>query len=1159
MCRTGLFFVLALTGVGLTGCGEEDPCANKTCDFGTCDSATGQCVNVEDCQVDSECLPGYLCEPGGTCEPQTTCTSNSDCDAGVCENEACVNPAECSSDSDCVARTFCADDNTCQPDPCNNVTCNRGMCERGTDNCISMPSCTEQNEQYNCIQGEKCARGKCAPQASFCERLNCDRGVCDFSEGGCANAEDCEGDDANCSEGFYCNDMDRCAPNLCERNEVDCGANGVCMPMTGECQNASSCESSADCVEDHVCVEGSCRLESMACGDAGGDGGCPGNLECSYNETTLTAICQQTGSCETSLDCLKPTAQCGGERCLSAAACVQDRLEPNDSGTDVTNIADVNPSGFLEGLTLCGGDADLFTFNTLDFAPGAVDSTAVVTVTVPKKVIGLGEMNMVINGPNGRTFNDSLGAMGQSGEMEVQIPLSAPTLGAYQIRLTPGEEFNETSGLLYDLSVNIARDENIELCNSVDSLDTLEIGGRTNGTIPEDGSSLLGASCLPSEESSSEKLYRLEVPRPQEIEMTVDGATEDDDPSISVRERCLEVGSEVACVDDEGPGESETLSRVFSEGSYLVVVQAGAGGSDSDGTLTDFTLTTRRTALTTCNPGERSCADQSTSRVCSTDGGTVRRVDCDAGCNPATGSCYSPDGDTCEGAPTLRPRDANMMSERGYPMIQQRLEFLEVANSYSPTGSDCSGLSSSRTGGPDRVYKVSVPSGKAVTVDANYGNSAEGSIYFAETCPDIPGSCTKGGQGTVSGDSSRETLTFSNRSGEAQERYVVVDTAADQNLDVARVSISFPDIICEGDEQACNPEGDVGTCNEAGTAFASTTDCSNFGCVGATCAYVNNTCNNVINVTRGARNQIGGISFSAAWNAYTNDYEGEGCGVPDSDTESYESVYKVDLRSGDILQARLTSSGAIDADPGLHVADTCAEVTEDTCIAADYGGNEPAEIEYEATSNETVYLFADADDKADDEEFTMNVNITREQQDCIDGTHTPTCVGDSIQLCGEDRPLYTYYSCDGGCFNGRCGFPRGERCLDAKPLSDGATESNDWVGSNSIDPAATGNTGSCSFDAGTAGADWVYSVQLDPGETLVADIEEDGFFAPDTVLYFLRDCADTSTCFKARSSEGELTYTAGGSRETIYVVADTPEDTDNSFDGYELDISVNAP
>ncbi|MFB6375204.1 MAG: hypothetical protein ABEN55_19260, partial [Bradymonadaceae bacterium] len=200
------------------------------------------CTNQSSCRTDDQCIPGYECGTDGTCQPLSECEKDGDCEAGVCRNGACVNPKQCQTDSDCMARTFCkksGDDakGTCEPDPCNDVSCRRGVCKRGTDDCVSADSCTKETQLLDCVAGQKCAGGTCQPPESYCEQVTCERGVCSFEEGGCVDAKDCKGKDKNCLPGKFCNDMGTCQVDLCKKNDVSCKGNGVCLPSTGTCQN----------------------------------------------------------------------------------------------------------------------------------------------------------------------------------------------------------------------------------------------------------------------------------------------------------------------------------------------------------------------------------------------------------------------------------------------------------------------------------------------------------------------------------------------------------------------------------------------------------------------------------------------------------------------------------------------------------------------------------------------------------------------------------------------------------------------------------------------------------------------------------------------------------------------------------------------------------
>ena len=120
-------------------------------------------------------------------------------------------------------------------------------------------------------------------------------------------------------------------------------------------------------------------------------------------------------------------------------------------------------------------------------------------------------------------------------------------------------------------------------------------------------------------------------------------------------------------------------------------------------------------------------------------------------------------------------------------------------------------------------------------------------------------------------------------------------------------------------------------------------------------------------------------------------------------------------------------------------------------------------------------------------------------------------------------------------------------------MSDGDSHGNTYVGNNNIDPVGNNNTGSCSFDENTAGADWVYEVTIPAGQTLTASYS--GGSCCD-IMYLLTDCTNESSCVDAVDDDGSITYTAGNSAETVYVVLDHDSYTNDASYSYNVDIDV---
>ncbi|MFW5968140.1 MAG: hypothetical protein ACOCV2_11510, partial [Persicimonas sp.] len=445
---TLLASMVAVALLVLGGCGgEEDPCADVDCDFGNCDSQSGECANPAECDEDVDCLPGYECEENA-CEAMTECSSDEDCEAGVCEDEVCVNPESCEENEDCLERTFCGPDDTCEPDPCNEVECARGTCDRGTDNCVSADECTVENELNDCAVGERCADGECADSDDFCDALECERGECSFQEGGCVDADECESND-ECLEGNYCNENGRCQTDLCEANDVECDE-GVCDPTSGLCENADECDSDEDCLDDHVCLDESCQLEASACGDDKGDGGCPANQVCEIDGGE--AECAEPDECETSFDCLDDR-QCLGQECGEPIACEDDRFEPNDDADEATQFFDVAVEQTIEG-SICEDDTDVFAFDSSEFEQQTDLARLIVEVDIPDRDQGLGTLELEVTDPSGNVHTESSGSMGANGSVRFEQWVGQVDHGDYLVELSGGDDFNE-AGVGYEMSVNL--------------------------------------------------------------------------------------------------------------------------------------------------------------------------------------------------------------------------------------------------------------------------------------------------------------------------------------------------------------------------------------------------------------------------------------------------------------------------------------------------------------------------------------------------------------------------------------------------------------------------------------------------------------------------------------------------------------------------------
>lgn len=223
-----------------------------------------------------------------------------------------------------------------------------------------------------------------------------------------------------------------------------------------------------------------------------------------------------------------------------------------------------------------------------------------------------------------------------------------------------------------------------------------------------------------------------------------------------------------------------------------------------------------------------------------------------------------------------------------------------INGSQSGTGDE------SQTRGPNKVYAVTLPPMKGVTAEVNFTNKVTGSLYLADACGDIEGTCQNGATGSTD-EATRETLTFSNRTDSKVTRYLVVDTAADQLFDTASLSLSFNDVICTPGMTQCNGTA-VETCAPAGTRY----------------------------LTELAHLRVRlRPSFSLEMGSFTDDYNigGAACIGSSNSSPGHDAVFEFQADAGEIAQLTWDPP----EEPTLYVVSDCTDVAG-SCIVGTSSG-----------------------------------------------------------------------------------------------------------------------------------------------------------------------------------------------------------------------------
>ncbi len=1106
-------FVTALSA-GCGGCGEpnqEDVCADVTCEGGVCDPDTGLCTNADVCDGDDACVDGF-----------------------VCRDEACV--SSCTSNSSCGEGFYC-DDGACAPNPCADVECDRGVCEINTGECVNASACTSATQAEACLDDHLCVDGDCIQVADFCAELACDRGICSADERACVNVDNCAGDDMNCVDGFFCADDNTCQENACA-DGGEC-ARGVCDQVSGECVNPETCAAADDCVDGDVCLSGSCTPQTEACGAEG----CPGNQACTYDASALTAACEEdpAGGCLNAVDCVDDRI-CLDGACAAPEACVADEREPNDTDAEAVAFATAANLGTIPNLSLCPGDTDVFSFDSLE-DPDEEGLLLVRADIVPTDV-GLGTVTIELVGPNGNVV--ATGTNVEAGVARTSVEVSATVdivVGTdYLIRVSSSDA--TTAGVRYDLTADVVSMDVVATCSN---LATLTPGTPVVGTTVGVTNTALLSSCNDDDATKPEVVYALELTEDAWVELQLTPEL-GYDAALSVRAACTNNESEFpqACEDSGGDGDAESLALALSAGVHYVVVES----YDADETGS-FVLTAKANPQI-CTNDDNTCIDGTTASVCNDSRTEFEDVDCPDGCDAGTGACLRPAGDVCATAVVVDPATGF----EGY------LALTGFANDYE-AGDSCvtQDGSFSRTDGEDGVLVVDLPADKVLTVEAVSTASDDNSIYLSTDCSDVTASCLVGVDEVGYSSSNPEFVFYKNDTGATQQIYIFIDVGdIDSSIGQVRVKALVRDPVCTPGERRCVLNRESQLCNAAGTAYDQTTVCED-GCdpTSGACTVTNDLCSGATALTNGVAAQ--GTNLG-----YADDYEpAEDCGnlQYDNNYGASDAVFRVDTTAPN--QTVTVTLDPVGFDGTLWASDSCDMDMLGSCLAGvddtDSDGASEEMVFFAPTPGSYFVTVQDGDSGGSEGSFTITASWT--DAPCVPG-QTLGCnlAGDARQYCNEVGEIVDYTCSVAGCdaTTGKCVAPTGDVCLDVIELDPaGGTYSGRLTndGTDVLD-FSSGVTDRCDFSYGDTDGDEIFhAIQVTQGDLLTVAFNDKG--SGDGNVYFQSDCGSLDSCFGFKGDGDQTIEYFASQSETIFVVVDADTTlSSNAFD-YDLTYSVTQP
>ncbi len=1062
-------------------------------------------------------------------------------------------------------------------DLCEGVTCEQGICDLSSGQCINAADCGTSNDA--CLAGYECEAGACTPTVSCSEAVACDRGVCIGEV--CLNPTSCN-TNANCLGGFFCDDNNVCSDDLCSDTVCD---NGICELGTGACVNADTCRQETqdqDCLAGFGCVQGACvneadfcdeldcqrgvcSFEAQGCIDApdcaGDDVQCLSGNYCDANNACQTNRCDVLGTdcprgvcdpgqgvcidaavCTASNDCTDgkvcldgactPTAEaCGAEGCTGNQECAFNEAT-------LMAACEENAAGCLAALD-CTGDRVCVAGACA--APGVCGDDAL----EPNNVTGqeadilsvIEELTMCTGDTDLFTFDTTTDA-DVFGTLNVVVEIEAADVGLGEIKV---ELVNPLGNVVQSGSSIVAGTQTalVDLRHLIDVVTQGKYIIRVTG----DGVSTAGVR------------YTLRTDVVDANVLTTCGMATPIDPTVPTSGNTATGGSVElkSCGDNAGLAKENIFSLTVDVPSYVTLralpsvdvdvsisirsicaqddtdfaCSNGAAASDPEQIEAALAPGTYYVIVESEQASEGAYSIVTTLEpvICETADNTCADASNANVCN-AKGTAFENEAcaNGCDMAINRCTRDAGDVCGTAIAVTDTysgAIDWSAYISDYNPNAA-CVPLdgTDSDADGEDAVFAVTVPDGSALVASLDRDAGVYVSMYFVTDCLDVNTSCLVG---VNDGQFSDEELFFQNDTGADIAGFLIVDRGTASTSSTATdIEIAVAPVVCTPGASRCVLNRESQTCNAAGTSFDSSTTC-NFGCddlTGECVTATNDLCGGAVELTAGVA-EAGDVAILAP------SHNASGCVTR---TNGRDATYVLrNVPVGSLIEVDMDAT----FDAVLWSARECTADVLSACTERSDSGN-PETLSFIASEGGDYYFIADAYfTSTSSGTFTITANVTPPQ--CNPGELLGCLDAATLQYCNGSGQIEDI-ACSGGCSNDKCATPAGDVCFDAKqliPTLNDQTEmgTTDNGGSNSIN--ASGTAGNCNFSSALDESDTFFTIDI-PAEHAL-EIDFDSGSNPD--LYILDSTCGIDSCKDQLTTDGDLEYYSALG-ETIIIVID---------------------